>query len=91
MNFGKVVGTLVLNKAIDSLKGLTFKLIIQTDETGKDIGTPIVAADTVGTVNGDNIFWVTSAEAAFAMPQKFNPVSAAIIGIIDHFPNEGKW
>ena len=87
MNFGKVVGTVVLNKAHPSFTGITLKLLDPTDESGKKTGDTLTAADTAGTREGDLVCWVTSAEAAFALENQFNPASAAITAIIDRLPS----
>ena len=46
-------------------------------------GEPFVAVDTVRAGPGDLIFYVTSREAAKALDEPFNPVDAAIMGIVD--------
>jgi ethanolamine utilization protein EutN len=46
-------------------------------------GESLVAVDTVRAGPGDIVFYVTSREAAKALPEPFNPVDAAIMGIVD--------
>jgi ethanolamine utilization protein EutN len=46
-------------------------------------GQPFVAVDTVRSGPGDVVFFVEAREAAKALEDPFNPVDAAIMGIVD--------
>lgn len=83
MNLGKVVGVVVATKKVDSLKGIKFYVVEPRNEKGEKSGEPLVAADTVSSNVGDDVIWVSSREAALALEETFNPVDAAIIGIVD--------
>ena len=46
-------------------------------------GSPVVAVDTVSAAPGQLVYIVKSREASKALDERFNPVDAAIIGIVD--------
>ena len=46
-------------------------------------GPPIVAVDTVSAAPGQLVYIVKSREASKALAEPFNPVDAAIVGIVD--------
>ncbi len=59
-------------------------LIVQPlTHTLEEKGHPLVAVDTVDAAPGQIIFFVMSREACKAMDESFNPVDAAIVGIVD--------
>ena len=84
MHLGSVMGTLVATKKYSTLQNWSFRVIQPIDHAGKNVGEPIVAVDTVGSREGDQVMWVSSREAAIALDEEwFNPVDAAIVGIVD--------
>ncbi|MBI4041532.1 MAG: EutN/CcmL family microcompartment protein [Deltaproteobacteria bacterium] len=83
MNLGQVLGVVVATQKEDSLRSSILYVVQPQDETGRNVGEAVVAADTVGSKVGDQILWVSSREAALAMPETFTPVDAAIVGIVD--------
>jgi len=83
MNLGKVIGVLVATQKHASLKASILYVLEPQDEYQKPTGDLIIAADTVGSRQGDQVIWVSSREAALAMPETFTPVDAANIGIVD--------
>jgi len=84
MQLGNVLGTLIATKKVSGLKSWAFRVVQPLDKDGRNSGEPIVAVDTVGSRDGDQVMWVSSREAAVALDQDwFNPVDAAIVGIID--------
>ena len=42
-----------------------------------------VAVDVVNASDGETIYWVGSREAPNALPDKYGPVDAAVVGIVD--------
>jgi microcompartment protein CcmK/EutM len=80
MQFAKVIGTVVSTRKVDSLMGVTLKLI----ESGSE---KLVAIDPIGTRVGDQVMWVGKREASLAIPgtpiNNSYPIDAAITGIID--------
>ena len=83
MNLGKVLGVVVATQKESSLKSSSLYVLEPQDENQKPTGDLLIAADTVGSRPGDQVIWVSSREAALAMPETFTPVDAAIIGIVD--------
>lgn len=83
MNFARVIGTVWATRKDSTLEGMTFRVIQPVDETGRDSGEPLVAADRVSSAEGDRVFFVRAREAAKAFPGKFAPVDAAILAIVD--------
>ena len=83
MNFGKVLGVVVATQKVESLKAEKLYVLEPQDEHQKKTGEPIVAVDTVGAREGDFVMWVSSREAALALDDPFNPVDAAIVGLVD--------
>lgn len=84
MHLANVLGTLVATKKYSRLQNWSFRVLQPIDHAGKSVGEPIVAVDTVGSREGDQVMWVSSREAAVALDDDwFNPVDAAIVGIVD--------
>ena len=54
------------------------------DKYQEPVGKEIVAADAVHMAGpGELVYYVSSREAAEAMPERFVPVDHAIVGIVD--------
>ncbi|MBI2609347.1 MAG: EutN/CcmL family microcompartment protein [Deltaproteobacteria bacterium] len=90
MHLGKVLGTVVATRKSSGLCGVKLYLLQPYDDEGEVCGDPIVACDTVGSRPLDEVMWVSSREASLALEEKFVPVDAAIIGIVDHRHSEPK-
>jgi microcompartment protein CcmK/EutM len=78
-----VLGRVVVNQAVPSLKGRKLLWIQPLDADGEDFGPPCVAVDTTQSGPGVRVFFVRSREAANALDDPFCPADAAILGIID--------
>ena len=84
MNLAKVIGTIWATVKDEHLNHAKLQLIQPLTETGKKMGGPISAADTVGAGPGEIVFYVTSREASLMFPEPLlTPVDAAIVGIVD--------
>ena len=83
MNFARVIGTVWCTAKDETLHGVRLLVLQPETETGAPSGAPLVAADTVSARAGDLVFFVRAREAAKALPGKFAPVDAAILGIVD--------
>ena len=83
MNLGKVKGVVVATQKHPTLVGSSLYVVEPQDEKGNTIGNLLVAVDTVSSRTDDQVIWVSSREAALAMPDTFTPVDAAIIAIVD--------
>ncbi len=84
MHLGKIMGTCVATVKDPSLLGVKLLLLQPLDEKLKNSGAVIVAADPVGARTGDIVTWVASREASLALLNKFAPVDAAVVGLVDH-------
>ncbi len=84
MKLGRVIGRVVCTQKMDCFEGLKLLLVQPLDENRREVGTALVAFDTVRAGEGDFVFWEAGKEAAQANPNGwFNPADAAIIGIVD--------
>jgi ethanolamine utilization protein EutN len=83
MHLCRVVGTVWATQKVETLKGYRLLLVQPLTHELKENGTPIVAADTVSAAPGQLVYIVKSREAAKALEERFNPVDAAIVGIVD--------
>lgn len=81
---GKVVGKVVSTVKNEKLQGLKL-LVVQIYENGKP-GKLIVAADVIKVSGmGDDVFLVSSREAAVALNAGMVPIDAGIVGIVDSY------
>ncbi|MCC6396501.1 MAG: EutN/CcmL family microcompartment protein [Bacteroidetes bacterium] len=83
MKLGKVTGKVWATAKDPKLNGLTLYIMQPVDEAGKALGGELVAVDTVGSREGDLVYWVGGAEATFAFPQRQIPSDVSIIGLVD--------
>ncbi len=84
MQFARVIGTLVATQKVEGLEGVKFLVIQPLDKHRQPVGEPIIAADgTAQAGPGELVFYISSREAALALPQWFVPVDHAITGIVD--------
>jgi len=79
----RVVGTVWATQKVDTLVGYRLLLVQPVTHDLKDKGRPLVAADTVSAAPGQLVYIVKSREASKALEERFNPVDAAIVGIVD--------
>ncbi len=83
MYLARVVGTCTATVKTPGLKGHRLLVVRPLDFALDPEGDPFVAVDTVRAGPGDLVFYVTSREAAKALPDPFNPVDAALLGVVD--------
>lgn len=83
MNLGKITGTVVATRKDPSLLGVTLLLLQPLNDKLEKLGDMIVAADPIGARPGDVVMWVASREASLALENKFAPVDAAVVGLVD--------
>ncbi|MCP4214869.1 MAG: EutN/CcmL family microcompartment protein [bacterium] len=96
MKLAKVIGTVVATTKIENIEQMKLMMVqplVPGPSKGggklENGGTPIVAVDTVGAGPGELVYLTLSREACLALPNPFNPVDAAITGIVDHVNLEG--
>ncbi len=84
MKLGRVIGTVVATTQVEGLEGVKFLLVQPLDKTRKASGRAIVAADGVAMAGPDDlVYYVSSREAALALPNTFVPVDDTIVGLVD--------
>ncbi|NLU36828.1 MAG: EutN/CcmL family microcompartment protein [Clostridiales bacterium] len=83
MHLARVIGSVVATKKDKRLTGVKLLVIQPITSQGKDKGSPIVAADSIGAGYGETVFYARSREGAAALPNPNACVDAGIIGIVD--------
>ena len=84
MKLGRVIGTVVATTQVEGLEGVKLLLVQPLDKTLEPSGQVIVAADGVAMAGPDDlVYYVSSREAALALPNTFVPVDDTIVGLID--------
>ena len=85
MQLGRVIGNVVLNIKNDTLAGVTLLLVQPLSSSREPVGRVIVAADSVGAGEGEEVFFVRGKEASFPFYPTQVPADAGIVGIVDHW------
>jgi ethanolamine utilization protein EutN len=84
MQLARVHGTVVATIKSEGLEGVRFLILQPLDKHLHPVGRHVVAADAVHMAGpGELVYFVSSREAAEAMPVRFVPVDHAIVGIVD--------
>lgn len=84
MQLARVVGSVVATEKAEGLEGVRFFVIQPLDKHQNPVGRTVVAADAVHMAGpGELVYFVSSREAAEALPVRFVPVDHAICGIVD--------
>jgi ethanolamine utilization protein EutN len=84
MQLARVIGSVVASEKSDGLEGVRFLLIQPLNKRQEPAGRTVVAADAVHMAGpGELVYFVSSREAAEALPVRFVPVDHAITGIVD--------
>jgi len=85
MELARIIGTVIATRKTPGLNGLKMLMIQPLDDQLKPTHKPLAAVCTLGVEagEGDLVHWVTSREAALALPDTFVPVDAAITGVVD--------
>ena len=90
MLIAKVIGTTVSTIKDEKLTGRKLLLCQQTDESGKGIGKPYVAVDTVSAGVGDLVLTASGSSARQTTITKDRPVDAVVMAVIDSLEVDGK-
>lgn len=84
MQLARVIGSVVATEKVEGLQGVRFLVIQPLDKAQQPVGRTVVAADAVHmAAPGELVYFVSSREAAEALPNRFVPVDHAICGIVD--------
>ncbi len=85
MELARVLGRVVATEKTAGLEGVRFLVIQPLDKQQRPRGGAVVAADAINMAGpGELVYFVSSREAAEAMPVRFVPVDHAVVGIVDH-------
>ena len=75
---------MVATEKAEGLEGVRFLVIQPLDKRQEPVGGTVVAADAVHMAGpGELVYFVSSREAAEALPVRFVPVDHAVVGIVD--------
>ena len=83
MILARVLGRVVAVARAEGLEGAKFLLLQPLGETLDPFGAPLVACDVVQSGIGDLVHFVDGREAALALPERFVPVDATIVGHVE--------
>ena len=83
MKLGKVIGSVVCTRKVNSLNGIKLLLVQPLNEKLDEVGEPAVACDTVQAGMNDIVFYEGGREAALGLKNWFNPSDMTIMGIVD--------
>jgi ethanolamine utilization protein EutN len=72
-----------------SLEGQRMLVVQPMTFAGADIGSPIIALDTVNAGVGSRVIYVTSTEATIPFKPTPTAVDATIVGILDRVDHNG--
>ncbi|GAB4129328.1 MAG: EutN/CcmL family microcompartment protein [Ignavibacteriales bacterium] len=83
MQLGKVIGTIWATRKYDTLAGKKMQIVQPINSENENIGSPIIAIDTIGAGPGEIIYYITASEAVIPLDVDMAPVDASIVGIVD--------
>lgn len=84
MQLARVLGSVVATEKTPGLAGIRLLVIQPLDKEQRPSGGTVVAADAVHMAAPDElVYFVSSREAAEALPERFVPVDHAVVGIVD--------
>ncbi len=83
MNLGRVIGTVISSRKVESLDGVKLLIVQPLDENLKDSGDPVVACDSQQAGEGQVVTFIGGREASLPLPDPFNPSDATITSIVD--------
>jgi len=83
LHLARVIGTVWATQKVPTLTGQRLLVVQPLERDLSRKGKPLVAVDTVSAAPGQLVYLVKSREASKALEERFNPVDAAIVGIVD--------
>jgi microcompartment protein CcmK/EutM len=90
MLIAKVIGTTVSTIKDEKLEGRKLLILRQTDETGKAVGKPYVAVDTLDAGVGDLVLTAHGSGGRQTALTQNSPVDAVIMAVIDSLQAGGE-
>ncbi len=89
MKLGRITGKVWATAKDPKLDGLIFYIMQPVNEDDEILGHPLIAIDTVGSKEGDLVFWVGGAEATLPIPGRQIPSDVSIVGLVDRLDFKG--
>lgn len=83
MKLGRIIGKVWATAKDPKLNGLKLYILQPVNEKEEHIGSPQVAVDTVGSREGDLVYWVGGAEATLVLEDRQIPSDVSIVGLVD--------
>ncbi len=90
MQLAKVVGTVVASQKEASLAGLKLLLVRGVDESGRELGSLLVAADAVGAGPDEMVLVASGSSARQTRVTDKRPVDAVVMAIVDSWAVGGE-
>ncbi len=90
MQIGQVVGTVVATHRTSKFEGLTLRLLQPVDIDLVPYGAHILAADVVGSGEGEYVLYAAGSSARQTEQTDKRPVDAVIMAIIDRWDVGGE-
>ena len=90
MQIARVIGSTVAIIKDEKLVGRKLLIVREADETGKEVGKPYVAVDTVDAGTGDLVLVAQGSSARQTNQTKDTPVDSVIMAVIDSLEVSGK-
>jgi microcompartment protein CcmK/EutM len=90
MYIARVVGLVVSTMKYETLTSSKLLIVRETDVSGKVIGTPRVAVDTVNAGEGDVVLVAEGSAARQTEMTRDRPVDHVIMGVIDTLMADGE-
>jgi ethanolamine utilization protein EutN len=88
MRLGKVLGKVWATVKDPQLESVTLAVMEVVDENNQPTGKILIAADTIGSRDGDLVFWVGGGEAVRAFADQNIPSDVTIVGLVDRLDVE---
>ncbi len=83
MRLGRVMGKVWATVKDPQLNSVKLAILEVIDEHQQPTGKTFVAADTIGTRDGDVVFWVSGGEATRPFQDRNIPSDVTIVGLVD--------
>lgn len=83
MKLGRINGKVWATVKDAKLNGLPLYVMQPVDEEEKPLGPELIVVDTIGSREGDLVYWVGGAEATFPFSHGQIPSDATIVGLVD--------
>lgn len=89
MQLARIIGTVVATRKEPSLNGLRLMLVRSLDDSGRESGSVLVAADAVGAGVDEVVLIASGSSARQTQQTDKRPVDAVIMAIVDTWDVDG--